>query len=49
MTTLENKKKWIPELVREGWIALFCHDAKTQAAYIRERDGRWEAEPVKVD
>ena len=49
MTTLENKKKWIPELIREGWIALFCHDANTQAAYIRERDGRWETEPVKVD
>jgi len=49
MTTLENKKKWIPELVKEGWIALFCHDTKTQAAYIREREGRWEAEPVKVD
>jgi glyoxylase-like metal-dependent hydrolase (beta-lactamase superfamily II) len=49
MTTLENKKKWIPELVKEGWIALFCHDTKTQAAYIGERDGRWEAEPVKVD
>jgi len=49
MTTLENKKKWIPELVQEGWIALFCHDTQTQAAYIRERDGHWEAEPVKVD
>ncbi len=49
MTTLENKKKWIPELVHEGWIALFCHDTKTQAAYIRERDGHWEAEPIKVD
>jgi glyoxylase-like metal-dependent hydrolase (beta-lactamase superfamily II) len=49
VTTLENKKKWIPELVKEGWIALFCHDTKTQAAYIRERDGHWEAEPVKVD
>jgi len=49
MTTLENKKKWIPELLREGWIALFCHDTRTQAAYIRERDGHLEAEPVKVD
>jgi glyoxylase-like metal-dependent hydrolase (beta-lactamase superfamily II) len=49
ITTLENKKKWIPELVKEDWIALFCHDTKTQAAYIRERDGHWEAEPVKVD
>ena len=49
MTTLENKKKWIPELIHEGWIALFCHDSKTQAAYIRERDGHWETELVKVD
>lgn len=49
MTTLENKKKWIPQVVREGWIALFCHDPKIPAAYLRERDGRWETEPVKVD
>jgi len=49
LTTLENKKKWIPELLQEGWIALFCHDAKTQAAHIRERDGHLEAEPTKVD
>ena len=49
ITTLENKKKWIPELIHEGWIALFCHDTKTQAAYIRERGGHLEAEPVKVD
>jgi glyoxylase-like metal-dependent hydrolase (beta-lactamase superfamily II) len=49
VTTLENKKKWFPELVKEGWLALFCHDSKTQAAYLRERNGVLEAEPVKVD
>jgi len=49
MITLENKKKWIPEVVREGWLALFSHDAKVPAAYLRERDGQWEAEPAKVD
>jgi glyoxylase-like metal-dependent hydrolase (beta-lactamase superfamily II) len=49
VTTLESKKKWFPELVKEGWIALFCHDTKTQAAYLRERGGVLEAEPVKVD
>lgn len=49
MTTLENKKKWIPEMIQEGWMALFGHDTKTQAAYLRDRDGKWEAEPVKVD
>ena len=49
MTTLENKKRWIPEAIREGWLALFAHDAKIPAAYLRNRDGQWEAEPVQVD
>ena len=50
MTTLENKKKWIPEVVKEGWLAIFGHDAKNPAAY-RSR-ARWqlvEPEPAKVD
>lgn len=49
MTTLENKRRLIPEAVREGWIALFAHDPAIPAAYLRERDGDWEPEPVKVD
>ncbi len=49
MTTLENKKRWIPEVVREGWLALFSHDARVPAAFLRERKGQWEAEPAKVD
>ena len=49
MTTLENKKRWIPEVVREGWLALFSHDARVPAAFLRERKGQWEAEPVTVD
>ena len=49
MTTLENKKKWIPELIQEGWIALFGHDAKTPAGHVRDRDGIWELEPIKVE
>ncbi|HYL47719.1 MAG TPA: MBL fold metallo-hydrolase [Candidatus Limnocylindrales bacterium] len=49
MMTLENKKKWLPIVAREGWIALFCHDPKIPAAYLRERDGQYEPEPVKVD
>ena len=50
MTTLENKKKWIPEVVREGWLALFGHDAKTQAAYLARAQGTFgKSEPVKVD
>ena len=49
MTTLENKKRWIPEAIQEGWIALFAHDAKTPAGHLRDRNGVWEVEPLKVD
>ena len=49
MTTLENKKRWIPPVVREGWLALFAHDPRVPAAYLRDRDGKWEPEPVTVD
>jgi len=49
MTTLENKKRWIPAVVEEGWLALFAHDANVPAAYLRERDGKCEAEPAAVD
>ncbi|MGH9774510.1 MAG: MBL fold metallo-hydrolase [Candidatus Acidiferrales bacterium] len=49
MTTLENKKKWIPRAAREKWLALFAHDPVVKAAYIRERDGRFEYEPVEVN
>lgn len=49
MTTLENKKRWIPEAVREGWLALFAHDVRVPAAYLRERGNQWEAEPASAD
>jgi len=49
VTTLENKKRWIAEVVREGWLALFAHDARVPSAYLRERDGQWEADPVTID
>jgi glyoxylase-like metal-dependent hydrolase (beta-lactamase superfamily II) len=49
MTTLEQKKKWIPEVVQEGWLALFGHDPEIPAAYLRERGGKFEAEPARID
>ncbi len=49
MTTLENKKKWIPELIKEGWIALFGHDARTPAGHLREKNGGFELEPLSID
>jgi glyoxylase-like metal-dependent hydrolase (beta-lactamase superfamily II) len=49
LTTLENKKKWIPQVAREGWLALFGHDPATPVAYLREREGQYIAEPVSLD
>ncbi|HYB60708.1 MAG TPA: MBL fold metallo-hydrolase [Methylomirabilota bacterium] len=48
LTTLENKKKWIPKVAREGMLALFCHDPHTPAGYLRERDGRFILEAVQL-
>jgi glyoxylase-like metal-dependent hydrolase (beta-lactamase superfamily II) len=49
MTTLENKKKWIPEVAQEGALAIFGHDGRTPSAYLREKNGAFEAEPVTID
>lgn len=49
LTTLENKKKWLPLIAREGWLALFCHDPKIPAARLREEEGKIVAVPVVVD
>ena len=49
LTTLENKKKWLPQIARNNWLVLFAHDPVVRAAYLRERDGALEAEPVKID
>ncbi len=46
MTTLEQKKKWIPEAVRNEWLCFFAHDPAVPAAYLRERDGKVIAEPI---
>jgi glyoxylase-like metal-dependent hydrolase (beta-lactamase superfamily II) len=49
LTTLENKKKWLPQIAKNGWLTLFAHDPVVRAAYLREKDGSYEAEPVRVD
>jgi glyoxylase-like metal-dependent hydrolase (beta-lactamase superfamily II) len=49
METLENKRKLIPELVRNDVLAIFAHDPKVSAARLREQGGKVVAEPVTVD
>jgi glyoxylase-like metal-dependent hydrolase (beta-lactamase superfamily II) len=47
LTTLEQKKKWIPEAVENEWLCLFAHDPQVPAAVLREREGKVVAEPVQ--
>jgi hypothetical protein len=49
MTVIEEKRKWLPKIAREEWIAVFVHDPYTPAAYLRERDGIYEPERVAID
>jgi glyoxylase-like metal-dependent hydrolase (beta-lactamase superfamily II) len=53
LTTLENKKKWLPEIARQGWLALFGHDRVVPAARLdlqsAERGEKITAVPVALE
>ena len=49
LTTLENKKKWIPQAAREGWLVIFGHEPATPAGYLRERGGKYVLEPIVLN
>lgn len=49
VTTLENKKRWLPRAAEEGWLAIFEHDPEVPIARLAaERPGRYRAEPLAV-
>ena len=49
LTTLENKKKWVPQAAREGWLVIFGHEPVTPAGYLMEQKGKYVLEPVMID
>jgi glyoxylase-like metal-dependent hydrolase (beta-lactamase superfamily II) len=49
LTTLENKKKWVPLAASEGWLVIFGHEAVTPAGYLTEQQGKYVLEPVMID
>ncbi|MBZ5697064.1 MAG: MBL fold metallo-hydrolase [Acidobacteriia bacterium] len=49
LTTLDNKKKWIPQAAREGSLVIFGHEVGTPAGYLREKDKKYVMEPVVLD
>lgn len=49
VTTLENKKRWLPRAAEEGWLAIFEHDPQVPVArLVADRPGRYRAEPLAV-
>lgn len=45
--TVEAKKKLLPQAAREEWTCLFYHDPDQPLARIAEREGKFQAVPVK--
>jgi glyoxylase-like metal-dependent hydrolase (beta-lactamase superfamily II) len=49
LQSLETKRKWVPQIVQEGWIVVFGHDPDVAAATLHEHDGKIEAEPLDLN
>lgn len=49
LQTLESKRRWITEIVRQSWIVVFGHDPDHAAATLHERNGKIEFETVALD
>jgi glyoxylase-like metal-dependent hydrolase (beta-lactamase superfamily II) len=47
LTTMEQKKAWLPRLAAEGWLCVFEHDPDVPLGrLVEEKPGRLKAEPV---
>jgi len=46
LTTLEQKRHWLPLAAKNEWLCLFAHDPQVPAAYLREQKGKLIAEPA---
>ena len=49
LQSLESKRKWIAEAVKNGWIVAFGHDPEFAAATLHEAGGKVEFEPVELN
>jgi len=48
LTTLENKKKWLPQAAAGGWLCIFEHDPVIPfGRIVEEKPGRFRAVPVE--
>ena len=49
LTTLETKRRWLGEIVKQGWTVMFGHDADVPAATLHEHDGKVVFEPMDLN
>ncbi|MGB2642655.1 MAG: MBL fold metallo-hydrolase [Candidatus Acidiferrum sp.] len=49
LTTLETKRRWLAEFVKDGWIVVFGHDPDLPAATLHEQDGKVVYEPFDLN
>jgi len=47
VTTMENKKAWLPRSADAGWLCVFEHDAEMPLGrLVADKPGRYRAEPL---
>jgi glyoxylase-like metal-dependent hydrolase (beta-lactamase superfamily II) len=49
LQTLETKRKWMRNIVEDGWIVVFGHDPDVPAATLYERENKVAFEPVDLN
>jgi glyoxylase-like metal-dependent hydrolase (beta-lactamase superfamily II) len=48
LETLENKKKLLPQAVKENWLCFFYHDPETPLCRLTEENGKMKAHNIEV-
>ena len=49
LTTMDNKKKWLPQAAEDDWLCFFGHEADQPVGRLVEsKPGRFQAEPVAL-
>jgi glyoxylase-like metal-dependent hydrolase (beta-lactamase superfamily II) len=49
MQTLETKRKWLRDIVANGWIVVFGHDPEIPVATLHERDAKIDVRPFDLN
>ncbi|MDQ4120301.1 MAG: MBL fold metallo-hydrolase [Acidobacteriota bacterium] len=48
LETLENKKKLLPQAVKENWLCFFYHDPETSLCRLTEENGKLKANKIEI-